>query len=60
MDAAPLSRLWLALHDERHRRRLIGRLRPRMVGRPHPVVRLSRHRRPGTCAVHRLSRAGLE
>jgi hypothetical protein len=47
MDDAALDRLWLALHDERHRRRLIGRLRPRLVGRPHPIVRFPRRRRPG-------------
>lgn len=51
MDDAALDLLWLALSDERYRRRLIGRLRPRLVGRPHPTVRLSRRRRPG----HRLA-----
>ena len=42
-----LDLLWLALHDPHHRRRVIGRLRPRLAGRPHPIVRLPRRRRPG-------------
>lgn len=41
-----LDLLVLALTDDRCRRRLIGRLRPRMVGRPHPQRRLQRLRGP--------------
>lgn len=44
MDDAALGRLWLALTDQR--RRLIGRLRPRMVGWPHPRRRLQQLRGP--------------
>jgi hypothetical protein len=47
LDSRALDLLLLALTDERHRRRLIGRLRPRLVGRPHPIVRFPRRRRPG-------------
>jgi hypothetical protein len=40
------SRLLLALTDPAYRRQLIGRLRPRLVGRPHPQRRLQRMRGP--------------
>ena len=41
-----LDLLLKALTDDRRRRRLIGRLRPRLVGRPHPQRRLQRPRGP--------------
>ena len=44
---APLASLLLAtLRDPLARRRMIGRLRPRLVGRPHPIRRLARLRGP--------------
>jgi hypothetical protein len=42
-----LALLLDALTDRKAQRRLIGRLRPRLIGRPHPIVRLPRRRRPG-------------
>ena len=40
-----LARLLLqALRDPQARRRMIGRLRPRLVGKPHPKQRLARLR----------------
>ena len=46
LPTAALSRLRLALRDPRARRHMIGRLRPRLVGRPHPKRRLPRLRGP--------------
>jgi hypothetical protein len=42
LDDAALALLLEALTDRKAQRRLIGRLRPRMIGRPHPIVRLTR------------------
>lgn len=47
LTPAALDLLLEALTDRQARRLLIGRLRPRMVGRPHPIARLPRRRRPG-------------
>jgi hypothetical protein len=40
LDDAALALLQEALTDGKARRRLVGRLRPRVVGRPHPCRRL--------------------
>ena len=46
-----LALLLEALTDRKAQRRLIGRLRPRLFGRPHPIVRLPRRRRPGLLSL---------
>ena len=56
----PLDLLLEAITDPGTRRRLIGRLRPRLVGRPHPIVRLPRRRRPGLLALARCASCGLD
>lgn len=52
-DPSPefLALLWAALRDPAIARRLTGRLRPRVVGRPHPLRRLPRLRLPGVVRV---------
>ncbi len=45
LDDVALDLLWQAITDPSTRRRVSGRLRPRMVGRPHPRRRLPCRRR---------------
>ena len=58
LDDVALDLLLEAITDPITRRRVIGRLRPRMVGRPHPIVRLPRRRRPGLLPLAPLPVAG--
>ena len=46
LDALTPDLLLQAFTDERCRRRLIGRLRPQLVGSPHPQRRFQRLRGP--------------
>jgi len=60
LDDAALAVLLEALTDRKTRRWLVGRLRPRLAGRPHPIVRLARRRRPGLLPIRNHTHRGAE